>query len=161
MLVISGDVPDPASARQLLAAWPTPVILCGKEIGNALPFPASSMDKEFAWSPAHPVVDAYRAYKLMPYDAPSQDLAAVFHAVHPDAGLFQVSEPGAIQFADDGQSSFTITPGGNHRQLILDPQQKAKAIQSFVEITSAKPVPRQQFRRRAVDAAPAEKKDAK
>jgi len=151
-LVISGDAPDVASARQLLAAWPTPVVLCGNEIGNALKFPASSLDKEFAWSPAHPVVDAYRAYQAMPYDAPSQDLAAVFHAVHPDSGLLKLSEPGTIEFADDGRAEFKPSPGGKHRQLMIDPEQQAKLIQTFVEIASAKPVPRQQFRRPSADA---------
>ncbi len=152
MLVISGDVPDVPAARQLLAAWPAPVVLCGKEVGDALPFPGASMDKEFAWSPAHPVVDAYRAARPMPYDAPSQDLAAVFHAVHPDAGLFKISDPGTIEFAGDGRSTFTPTPGGKHRQLIVDPDKKEKIIQTFVEIASAKPVPRTQFRRQAQDA---------
>ncbi len=157
MLVISGDVPDAVSARNLLAAWPTPVVLCGKEVGDALPFPGSSMEKEFAWSPAHPVVDAYRAYRPMPYDAPSQDLAAMFHAVHPDSGLFKLSEPGAIEFADDGRATFTPSAGGKHRQLIVEPEQKDKIIQMFVELTSAKPVPRREFRRPVADADAAKK----
>ena len=147
MLVISGDAPDVESARRLLSAWPTPVVLCGKEIGEALPFPGASIDKDFAWSPAHPVADAYRAFQPMPYDTPSQDLAAVFHAVHPDAGLFKLSEPGNIEIADDGRSMFTVSQGGKHRQMIVDPGQRARILQKFVEIVSAKPVPRQQFRR--------------
>ncbi len=147
MLVISGDVPDVDAARRLLAEWPTPVVLCGREVGEALPFPGASMDKEFAWSPAHPVVDAYRAWHAMPYDTPSQDLAAVFHAVHPDAGLFKVSDPGTIEFASDGRAEFHAAPGGKHRQLIVDPEQRDKIVTTLVEITSAKPVPRPQFRR--------------
>jgi hypothetical protein len=152
MLVISGDAPDVVSARQLLASWPTPVVLCGKEVGDALPFPGVSMDNKFAWSTAHPVVDAYRAYQPMPYDAPAQDLAAIFHAVHPDAGLFKLSEPGTIEFADDGRSTFTPSQGGKHRQLIVEPDQKTKILQAFIDIVSAKPAPRQQFRRPAADA---------
>lgn len=161
MLVVSGDVPDAAAARKLLADWPTPVVLCPKQIGEALPFPGAAMDKEFAWSPAHPVVDAYRAYQPMPYDTPSQDLAAVFHAVHPDAGLFKLSEPGIIEFADDGRATFTSQDGGKHRQLMVDPEQKDKIIQTFVEITSARPVPRQQFRRPTADADAGKKPAAK
>jgi len=161
MLVISGDVQDVASARQLLAAWPTPVVLCGKAVGEALPFPGDSLDRDFAWSPAHPVADAYRAYQPMPYDAPLQDVAAVFHAVHPDAGLFKVSEPGTIEFSDEGRSSFRAAPGGKHRHLIVEPEQKAKILQTLVEIASAKPVPRPSFRRpAAADAADPTKKPA-
>ena len=157
MLIISGDVPDVASARRLLAEWPTPVVLCSREVGDALPFPGASMDKEFAWSPAHPVVDAYRAYRPMPYDYPSQDLAAMLHAVHPDSGLFTTSEPGTIEFADDGRATFSPMPAGKHRQLIVDARKKAAILQMLVEIASAKPVPRPQFRRPAADAD-AEKK---
>ncbi len=58
--------------------------------------PGASIEKDFAWSPAHPVVDAYRAFKPMPYDAPASALAAVLHAVHPDDGYFTLSEPGTI-----------------------------------------------------------------
>ncbi len=161
MLVISGDVPDPTSANKLLAVWPAPVVLCGKEVGDALPFPGASMENEFAWSPAHPVVDAYRAYRPMPYDTPSQDLAAMFHAVHPNAGLFKVSEPGTIQFTGDGRSTFTPSPDGTHRRLLVDPETKDKMIRTFVEIASAKPAPRQQSRRRGADAAAPVKKTGK
>jgi hypothetical protein len=113
------------------------VVLCGSEIGAALPFPGAAIDKEFAWSPNHPVADAYRAYQAMPYDTPAQDLAAVFHAVHPDAGLFKLSEPGTIEFAEDGRSMFTPSAGGKHRQLIVDAEQSPKIVQKFVEIASA------------------------
>jgi hypothetical protein len=151
MLVLSGDAPD-ASARNLLAEWPTPVVLCSKQVGDALPFPGASMDKEFAWSPAHPVVDAYRGFQAMPYDTPAHDLAAVFHAIHPDAGLFNLSEPGNIEIADDGHTSFTVAASGKHRQLILAPDQRAKIIQTFVDIASAKPTPRQFTRRQNANA---------
>ncbi len=52
---------DIAAARKLFAEWPTPVVAVGSEVGDALPYPGASIEKDFAWSPAHPVVDAYRA----------------------------------------------------------------------------------------------------
>ena len=61
--------------------------------------PGASIEKDFAWSPAHPVVDAYRAFKPMPYDASAPALAAVLYAVHPDDGYFKLSEPGTISGA--------------------------------------------------------------
>jgi hypothetical protein len=152
MLVISDGLPDPASSRQLLAEWPTRIVLCGIDVGDALPFPGESLDKDFAWSPAHPVADAYRAFRTMPYDTPSQDLAAIYYAVHPDSEFFHLSEPGTIEFTDDGRSTFRQSPEGKHRQLVIDATQKDSLIRTFVEITSAKPVPRPQFRRRAADA---------
>lgn len=164
LLVISGDLPDPDASRKLLAAWPSPVVFCGKDVGEALPFPGASIDKDFAWSPAHPVADAYRGFRKMPYDTPSQDVAAAFYAVHPDSGLFKLSEPGSIEFSADGHSKFVAGTGGKHHQLSVDASQKEKILQTFVELASAKPVPRQTRRRPAeAEAAKAgeKKTDAK
>src|SRR5215468_712700 len=45
---------DIAAARKLFADWPTPIVACGDEIGMSLLFPASSIENDFAWAPAHP-----------------------------------------------------------------------------------------------------------
>ena len=87
---------DVAAAKRLFAEWPTPIVAVGSEVGDALPYPGASIEKDFAWSPAHPVVDAYRAFKAMPYDAPAPALAAVLHAAHPDDGLLH-----ALRARDD------------------------------------------------------------
>src|SRR5262249_35846824 len=52
---------DLAAARRLFAEWPTPIVAAGVEVGASLPFPGASIDKDFAWSPDHPIADAYRA----------------------------------------------------------------------------------------------------
>jgi inosine-uridine nucleoside N-ribohydrolase len=139
---------DIAAARKLFAEWTTPIVACGDEIGASLLFPASSIEKDFAWSPAHPVVDAYRAYKPMPYDAPTSAMAALLYAVRPQENYFKLSEPGTISVLDDGRTKFTPSPEGKHRYLILDPEQKERVIKTYTEIASAKPAPRQpRFRR--------------
>jgi hypothetical protein len=115
---------DPAAARQVFAGWPTPIVTVGREIGEALPFPADSIEKDFAWSTADPIVDAYRAYQPMPYDAPSCAMAAMLYAVHPNDGYFKLSG------------------SGNPRALLLDPEQKERIIRTYIEMASAKPVPR-------------------
>jgi inosine-uridine nucleoside N-ribohydrolase len=138
---------DIAAARKLFAEWPTPIVAAGDEIGASLLFPASSIEKDFAWAPAHPVVDAYRAYKPMPYDAPTWAVAALLYAVRPQEGYFKLSEPGTISVLDDGRTKFTPSPEGKHRYLILDPDQKERVIKTYTEIASAKPAPRQPRRR--------------
>jgi inosine-uridine nucleoside N-ribohydrolase len=139
---------DIAAAKKLFAEWPTPIVACGDEIGAAMLYPASSIEKDFAWSPAHPVVDAYRAYRPMPYDAPTWAMAALLYAVRPQEGYFKLSEPGTISVLDDGHTKFTPSPEGKRRYLILDPEQKERVIKTYIEIASAKPVPRQpRFRR--------------
>jgi inosine-uridine nucleoside N-ribohydrolase len=141
---IKTDIP---AARKLFAEWSTPIVASGYEVGEALLFPASSIESDFSWSPAHPIVDAYRAYKPMPYDAPTWDMTAVLYAVRPDANYFRLSDPGTISVLDDGRTKFSPSPGGKHRYLILDPAQKENIVKTYIEIASAKPVPRQPRRR--------------
>jgi inosine-uridine nucleoside N-ribohydrolase len=138
---------DIAAAKKLFGEWPTPIVAAGDEVGASLLFPANSIEKDFAWSAAHPVVDAYHAYKPMPYDAPTCALAAVLYAVRPQAGYFKLSEPGTISVLDDGRTKFTRSPQGSHRYLISDPAQQEHVIKTYTEIASAKPVPRQPRRR--------------
>jgi inosine-uridine nucleoside N-ribohydrolase len=165
-LVISGGgFPggDIAAARKLLAEWPGPLVFSGPEVGASLPYPAESIEKDFAWSPNHPVADAYRAYKQMPYDAPSWDMTAVLYAIRPKENYFKLSEPGAIAVLDDGRTKFTPSATGLHRYLIADPAQKEKILKVYIEIASAKPVVRQsrfrsQQKKEADPAKPAEVK---
>jgi hypothetical protein len=67
---------DIAAAKKLFAEWPTPIVAVGPGIGQQLPYPASSIENDFGWTASHPVVDAYRAFQPMPYDAPATALAA-------------------------------------------------------------------------------------
>jgi hypothetical protein len=133
---------DVAAARRLLSEWPTPIVMVGTEVGDALPYPAASIEKDFAWSPAHPVVEAYRAFKPMPYDAPAPALAAVLYAVQPDEGYFTLSEPGTITVLDDGRTKFVPQADGKHRYLIVDPAQKARIMTQYTSLVSAPPAAR-------------------
>ena len=133
---------DVAAARKLFAEWPTPIVAVGSEVGEALPYPGVSIDKDFTWAPAHPLVDAYRAAKPMPYDAPAPALAAVLRAVHPDAGYFTLSPPGTIAVLDDGRTRFTPAADGKHRYLIVDPAQKERITTLYTAMVTAPPAPR-------------------
>src|SRR5262249_10919522 len=114
-LNIKADIP---AARKLFAEWPTPIIAAGREVGEALRYPAASIERDFAWSPAHPIVDAYRAYRPMPYDASAPAMAAVLHAIRPKEEYFRLSSAGIIAVLDDGRAKFTPSGQGQHRYLI-------------------------------------------
>jgi inosine-uridine nucleoside N-ribohydrolase len=136
---------DIAAARRLFAEWPTPIVAVGRELGNALPYPAASIEQDFAWSPNNPVAEAYRAYKPMPYDAPSQAMAAALYAVGVASGekddLFQLSEPGSIQILDDGRTKFVPSLSSRHRYLIANPAMKESIVKAYTTLASAKPAP--------------------
>jgi hypothetical protein len=135
---ISSDV---AAARKVFAEWPTPIVVAGLEVGEALPYPAASIAADFEWSTAHPVVDAYRLARPMPYDAPAPALAALLHAVKSEDGFFKLSEPGTISVLDDGGLRFTPSATGRHRYLIVDPAQKERVLTTYTALVSAKPRP--------------------
>lgn len=141
---IKRDIP---AARRVFAEWPTPIVVCGQEIGSNLPFPGACIDKEFAEAVHYnPVADAYRSYQKMPYDAPSRDLAAALYAGRPQEGYFRLSDPGTISIGNDGRTSFAVSPKGNDRYLIFDPAQKEKIVKTYVELASAKPAPPRRFK---------------
>jgi hypothetical protein len=144
----AGGPPDPQiladlpSARKVFAEWPTPVFAAGSEVGAALAFPSASLEKDFAWSPAHPLVDAYRAAGQIPYDAPAAALSAALYAVRPKEGYFKQSDAGTISIGNDGRTTLAPSADGKHRYLIADPAQKERIVPMFVETASTKPVPR-------------------
>jgi inosine-uridine nucleoside N-ribohydrolase len=123
------DIP---AAQKLVSEWPTPIVFSGFEIGQALLFPAASIERDFAWAPNHPVVDAYRAYKKMPYDRPTWDLTSVLYAVRPEGNYFSLSAPGKVSVDQKGVTHFTESADGRHRYLILEPGQKARALETLI-----------------------------
>jgi hypothetical protein len=147
VVVDSGEPQDAAAMRKVLAEFPSPVVYCGKEVGDALMFPGAAVEKEFGWAPAHPLVDAYRAAGAGVYDFPSYDLAGMMYAVHLEPGLFTVSEPGGIAVGDDGRMRFVAGGAGKVRSLGIAAGQTDKILAAFVALASAKPpVPQQRVR---------------
>jgi len=139
LVIVDSGAPqrDVAALRKIIAEFPSPVFFCGKDVGQSLLFPAASIEKEFA-SP-HPVVDAYRAARAMPYDAPLHDLAAVHFAVHPESGFFQESAPGTLSVGDDGLMRFAAGGAGKVRSLTADVGKRADLLQALIAIASSKP----------------------
>lgn len=135
---IAHDIP---AARKVFAEWPTPIVVVGDEVGRELPYPASSIVNDFDWAANHPVVDAYRAFQPMPYDAAGRAIAAVLHAVRPDEGYFQLSEPGRVEVLNDGRTNFTPSASGRHRYLIVDPTQEQRVIDAYRDGVSSMPAP--------------------
>lgn len=134
---------DIAAARKLFAEWPGEIIVSGYEVGAALRYPASSIEKDFAWAQTpHPVVEAYRAAETMPYDAGTWDVTAVLEAIRPKENYFKLSGPGTVQVDAEGHTKFVESAGGKHRYLSVDEGQKERVVKAFTELASAKPVVR-------------------
>jgi inosine-uridine nucleoside N-ribohydrolase len=130
---------DLAASTRLLSQWPTEIVASGFEIGEAVLYPAASIENDFNYAEHHPVADAYRAYEKMPYDRPSWDLTAVLYAVWPDRGYFNVSPRGTIRADEGGFTRFTPDKNGKHRFLILTEEQRARVREALVQLASEPP----------------------
>ena len=142
LLALVPDTSDLPAFKKVLTEWPSPMVV----VSDGGTFPGAAIEKDFAWSQAHPVVDAYRASQTMPYDAPAAAMAAVLAAVRPESGWFQYSAAGG--FAVSASGEVTLSGPGKHKILKLDPAQREQLTATYVELASMKPVPRvPRFRR--------------
>jgi hypothetical protein len=130
---------DAAAFRKVLSDFPSPIYFLGKEQGESLMFPGSRIEKDFSWAPAHPVVDAYRASRPMPYDAPAHDLAAIHFAVRPESGFFQESGSGTLAVGDDGSLRFTTSSNGKVKSLSVDPAKRSELMEALIALASSQP----------------------
>jgi hypothetical protein len=137
-LVVVAPFEDLPGMSRLLEDWPSPVIFADEELGRLLSFPAASIEQDFAWTASHPLVDAYRAARPMPYDAPASAMAAALYAAHPDESYFMLSEPRVMQVMAGG-AKFTANPRGSHRQLMVDAAAKERVVNAYRQIVSTKP----------------------
>ena len=143
---------DVESGARFFHGCPVPVIFSGYEVGIALPFPARSIEEDYGWAEHHPVAEAYRHYKPMPYDRPSWDLTAVLHAVRPWGGYFELSEPGRVTICPEGTAHFAKETKGLHRFLVLPERQRPRVLNEFVGLCAQQPP---HCRRRCAHLAPA------
>ena len=134
---VKTDIP---AAQKVLEKWPTPIVCSGFELGETILYPAKSIEDNFNYVPHHPVADAYRAYKKMPYDRPTWDLTAAIYAVRPNEHYFQVSEAGQIQVDDKGSTQFKSSAQGNARYLSVENDTARKRVLAvFRELASQPP----------------------
>jgi inosine-uridine nucleoside N-ribohydrolase len=127
---------DLAASTKLFSEWPTQVVASGFEIGEAVLYPAVSIEKDFGYVEHHPVADAYRVYEKMPYDRPAWDLTAVLYAVRPGRGYFTVSPPGTIRVDEGAFTRFTPDKNGKHRFLMLTEDQRVRVKEALVQLAS-------------------------
>jgi inosine-uridine nucleoside N-ribohydrolase len=131
---IQTDIP---SAKKLFAEWPTPIVTSGFEIGQRILYPASSILHDYGYVLDHPLAEAYRDYKKMPYDRPMWDPTAVLYAVRPSS--FSLSPRGVIAVDDAGRTHFTADEKGKHQYLKASPGQDAAALRAIIELASRPP----------------------
>jgi hypothetical protein len=130
---------DLAASRKLAASWPTPIVWSGFEIGISVPYPAVSIERDFAYVQHHPAAEAYRLYNPPPHERPTWDLTSVLYAVFSDRDYFSLSPPGQVTVGSDGFTQFTPNPQGRDRYLIANPNQVIRIKEALVQLASQPP----------------------
>ncbi|MFO0821297.1 MAG: nucleoside hydrolase [Pirellulales bacterium] len=129
-------VQDVPSAQKLAREWPTPIVWSGFEIGIALPYPASSIMRDYGYVKHHPIAEAYYRYSPPPHERPTWDLTSVLYAVRPDAGYFDLSPAGVVTVDNDGFTRFTPKMGGRDRFLVLPERLAPRTREALVQLSS-------------------------
>lgn len=130
---------DVSAAKKLAREWPTPIVWSGFEIGIALPYPAVSVERDYAYEAHHPLAESYFAYMPPPHERPTWDLTSALYAVHPDRGYFGLSARGRVVVEDDGRTRFTPQADGRDRFLKLDAAQIARTREALVQLCTQPP----------------------
>lgn len=132
-------IKDIPSAQKLVNEWPTPIVFSGYEIGRSIPYPSESILKDYGYVEHHPLAEAYHLYNPPPHNRPTWDLTSVLYGVRPDRGYFDLSPEGRVTVDEKGLTTFEAEEGGLHRYLIASPEQKIRATEALVQLSSQPP----------------------
>jgi inosine-uridine nucleoside N-ribohydrolase len=132
-------IKDIPSARTVAAHWPTPIVWSGAEIGAAVPYPAVSILRDFAYVAHHPAAEAYCLYNPPPHERPTWDLTAALYAVLGDRHYFDLSPAGRVEVEADGFTRFTPEKGGRDCYLKLKEAEIPRLKEALVQLASQPP----------------------
>ena len=130
------DIP---AAKAIASAWPTPVVYSGFEIGLNIPYPAASIERDFAYVKHHPLAEAYQLYEPTPHERPTWDLTSVLWAIRPERGYFGISTNGNVAIDEKGFTTFTPEPAGNRYYLTVTPEQITRTREALAILSSEPP----------------------
>ena len=126
------------SAEKVFKDWPGEIVTSGYEIGASIQYNPDRLTADFRYAEHHPLADAYRAYKPMPYGEQLWDPSAVLYAVRPYPAYFSLSAPGTIRTDAKGATSFVESAGGKHRYLVVNDVQRA-AVRETISVLMSEP----------------------
>lgn len=133
-------VKDIPAAKSLTTEWPTQIVFTPFEAGIAVTYPAKSIENDFKWTKAHPVVEAYKHYLPMPYDRPTWDLIALLYVTKNCSKYFSVSKKGNVCVDDRGFTFFNESQNGKHRYIFLNKEQVDSTRAYFVRLITKEPL---------------------
>jgi inosine-uridine nucleoside N-ribohydrolase len=137
-------VEDPPAAKKFTAEWPTPILFSGYEVGQAITYPAVSIEKDFCYAKSHPLAEAYHRYSPPPHERPCWDLTSVLYAVYPERGYFGLSEAGRVTVDEKRITHFAAAAEGPHHFLTVSREQAVRCREAFANLASQPPASKRQ-----------------
>ena len=130
---------DGPAAAKVFEHWPTELIACPFDMGEAIHYPQMSLEKDFRFTEQHPLLAANRAMfgKLNGFMA--WDLVATLHAIRPDRDYVGISKPGVIRVDTSNVTHFEEKAGGKHRYLI-PPENVERVREALANLASQPPL---------------------
>ncbi|EMI19656.1 inosine/uridine-preferring nucleoside hydrolase [Rhodopirellula maiorica SM1] len=132
-------IKDIPSAKKIVNDWPTPIVWSGYAVGKSLLYPHQSILTDYGYVDHHPLAEAYILYQPPPHDRPTWDLTSVLYGVRPNHGYFELSEPGKVQMADDGVTTFDAAANGRDRYILVREDLRPKVLEALQLLSSQPP----------------------
>lgn len=130
---------DRDAAADVFDSWPTPVTTSPFEVGSKMLYPVSSILNDFDYAGKHPLAEAYKVYKPMPYDRQMWDPSAVLYAIEHDKGYFTTGGKGKITVDGNSMTWFERTETGKHEYLKLNDSAAPAALTRMMEVITSVP----------------------
>ena len=130
---------DIRAARRVADRWPTPIVWSGAEVGDAVTYPAASIEHDFNYVRPHLIRESYQNYMPTPHERPCWDLTSVWAAVHSGSAFFSLSPAGRVHLTRTGVVEFTPGENGRDRYVTVTAEQASAWRQSFAQLVSAPP----------------------
>ncbi len=129
-------IKDIPAAKKVFSEWPGRIVDSPFEVGISIRYPGSSIERDFSWAGAHPMVEAYKVYNKMPYDEPTWDITSFLYAVEgtgpEEKPFFSLVGPGKIEVNDIGGMRFTPDENGDRYYLTADSTQCTNVLDYFL-----------------------------
>ena len=136
---------DVESARKLAREWPTPIVYCGYEVGSRIRTSPVNLKRDYRSRKARFLRDAFAHWASLnapqeglDHRRPTWDLESVLFVLRPEKGrgYFSLSEPGNVDFSDEGVTLFTPTESGTRRAFIVDELARARVGEAIANLCS-------------------------
>lgn len=135
---------DIASAKKVFGEWPGPIVFSGYEVGDRIRISPTNLRNDYSIGRAKILRDAFWHWTTkntnegFDHRRPTWDLTSVLYVLRPETrrGYYTLTEPGKVDVADDGRTTFTTDPTGNRRVFLTDEAARIRAEEAFVNLCS-------------------------